>query len=84
LGWKSLKAFLEHQKGVVCRSPKDCFRTAYELGVIDYDEFWLKLVDDRNETVHTYNEELAERIYSVLPEALKHFDVLLGRIEEQK
>ena len=81
LCWKSLKAFLEERKGVVCRSPKDCFRAAYQSGVIDYDEFWINLVDERNETAHTYNEDLAEKIYKNLPEALKYFETLLAKIQ---
>ncbi|MBI4972668.1 MAG: nucleotidyltransferase substrate binding protein, partial [Candidatus Omnitrophica bacterium] len=60
LAWKMLKAFLEDKKGIICVSPKECFREAYRQGIIDYDEEWIKFVDMRNETVHTYNEEIAE------------------------
>ncbi|MBI3579390.1 MAG: nucleotidyltransferase substrate binding protein [Ignavibacteriales bacterium] len=58
--------------------PKDCFREAYRQGLLSYDDAWVKLVDLRNETAHTYNEETAERIYKELPDALKHFAVLLA------
>jgi nucleotidyltransferase substrate binding protein (TIGR01987 family) len=83
ISWKTLKAFLEEKKGVVSASPKECFREAYRQGIIEYDEDWIKLVDMRNETVHTYNEEIAERIYSALPDALKHFESLLRTIKEE-
>lgn len=83
LSWKTLKAFLEDKKGIVCASPKECFREAYRQKVIDYDDAWIKLVDMRNETVHTYKEELAEEIFAQLPSALKHFEFLKESIKKQ-
>ncbi|MBI3755017.1 MAG: nucleotidyltransferase substrate binding protein [Deltaproteobacteria bacterium] len=82
LAWKMLKAFLEDKKGIICVSPKECFREAYRQGIIDYDEEWIKFVDMRNETVHTYNEEIAEKIYVQLSNALKHFEGLLDAIRK--
>jgi nucleotidyltransferase substrate binding protein (TIGR01987 family) len=81
LGWKALKTYLEEKKGVIAASPKECFREAFRQGVIGYEEVWLKLVDMRNETVHTYNEETAEKIYQALPGALEHFERLLNKIK---
>lgn len=77
LSWKMVKALLETRHGISCNSPKDCFREAYRQGLLSYDDAWIKLVDLRNETAHTYNEETAERIYKELPIALKHFTELL-------
>jgi len=81
ISWKMLKTFLEEEKGVICASPKECFREAYRQGVIGYNEDWIKFVDMRNETVHTYNEDTAKRIYSQLPNALSHFEELLGKVK---
>lgn len=80
LSWKMLKAYLEETKGVLCHSPKDCFREAYRQKVIGYDDKWIHLVDLRNETSHTYNEDLAETIYQQLPEALTLFQSLLNSV----
>lgn len=80
LSWKLLKAFLEEEMGVVCASPKECFRQAYRNGIIEYDEFWLKMTDWRNEIVHVYKEEFAEDLYKKLPEALKDFRILETKI----
>ncbi len=77
LCWKLLKVYLNEKKGIVCSSPKDCFREAYRQGIIDYDEDWIRFVDLRNETVHTYQEEMAKKVYRALPTALKHFESLL-------
>lgn len=81
LAWKSVKAFLEDKKGITCNSPKDCFREAYQQKLVKYDDAWIKYVDMRNETVHTYKEEIAERIYAELPAALKHFEELLESLK---
>lgn len=77
ISWKMLKILLEEEKGIICASPKECFREAYRQGIIGYDEDWIKFVDMRNETVHTYNEDIAKRIYDQLPNALSHFEELL-------
>ena len=84
ISWKMIKAFLDEEKGIICVSPKECFREAYRQSIIDYDEDWIKFVDMRNETVHTYDEDIAERIYSQLPEALSHFEKLLGIVKSKK
>jgi nucleotidyltransferase substrate binding protein (TIGR01987 family) len=67
LAWKSLKTYLLRQ-GVNCRSPKDCLMQAFKLKLIADDPVWLTMIDDRNLSVHTYNEELAEKIYNRLKE----------------
>ena len=82
LAWKSVKAFLEDKKGIICSSPKDCFREAYRQGIIEYDYIWIKYVDMRNETVHTYKEEIAEQIYSELANVLKHLKSLLNNLKK--
>ena len=81
LSWKVLKTYLEEVKGVVCKSPKECFREAYKQGVIGYDDVWLKLVDLRNETTHTYNEAYAKEIFAELSGAVEHFKSLLGAVK---
>src|SRR3990167_2818045 len=62
LAWKSIKAVLEEEYGVICNSPKECFRQAYQQKIIDYDTFWLEMTDLRNKTAHTYSEQTAEEI----------------------
>ncbi len=78
LCWKLLKVYLNEKKGMVCASPKECFREAYRQGIIDYDEVWIRFVDLRNETAHTYREEMAEKVYRALPAVLKHFEILFS------
>jgi nucleotidyltransferase substrate binding protein (TIGR01987 family) len=64
--WKLLKAHLLDVEGVVCSSPKACFRQALPAGLLDESEVLLALemTDDRNRTVHTYHEALADKIFA--------------------
>jgi len=78
LCWKFLKAYLEEQHNAVCTSPRTCFRSAFRHGVIDNDPFWIDLTVLRNYTVHTYNEQLADYVYSRLAEAARHFRAVLA------
>lgn len=81
LAWKSIKNYAKTQ-GVECYSPKSCFKTAFQLNLIDYDERWLKMIDDRNLTTHLYKEEYADRVYSRLSDYLELFKSLISRFSE--
>lgn len=66
LAWKSIQKFLRDQK-IICRSPKECLKEAFKFGLIKDNPKWLAMVEDRNLTVHTYDEKFAEKIYRRLP-----------------
>jgi nucleotidyltransferase substrate binding protein (TIGR01987 family) len=66
LFWKSLKAYAE-ESGLEAFSPRDSIRIAFQLGVIQDNPEWFRMLEDRNLTSHTYNEATADSIYSHLP-----------------
>jgi nucleotidyltransferase substrate binding protein (TIGR01987 family) len=66
LCWKSLKAYAQ-ESGLEAFSPRDSLRVAFQLGVIQENAEWFRMLEDRNLTSHTYNEATAETIYSHLP-----------------
>ncbi len=84
LSWKLVKAFLEEKHGVKCSPPKSCFREAYKQKMIKHDDFWIELVNARNNTAHVYKEEVAEEVYALIPKAIKKFDELVNAIESEK
>lgn len=84
LAWKAIKTYLEENKGIICKSPKGCFKDAYEQGIIEYDEFWMEMTDARNRTAHTYEEITAEEIYDLLPKTLEYFQNLLDKLKGDK
>lgn len=64
-----------------CNSPRSCFKTAFQLNLIDYNEKWIKMIDDRNLIVHIYKEKYAEKVYSHLADYLKLFKELLIKLK---
>lgn len=68
--WKYIKDYLRVKEGIVCNSPKSCFRELFSVGVITEDETVriLEMTDDRNMTSHTYKEKVAQIIYGKLQE----------------
>lgn len=67
--WKSAQRYLRQVEGVAEASPKPVVRACVRAGLLDEGDgrMALKMVDDRNLTSHTYNESLAEQIFSALP-----------------
>ena len=76
LARKTVKKYLYEKHGIICNSPKNCWRAAYQQGLIDYEEYWLTLTNLRNITTHTYSQEQADIIYKELPKALNYFKQL--------
>jgi nucleotidyltransferase substrate binding protein (TIGR01987 family) len=64
--WKTVKAYLSDSEGIVCNSPKSCFRellSSQRISVSD-TELLLEMTDMRNLTSHTYIEQIAQDIYA--------------------
>lgn len=63
--WKAAQRYLSVIEGLNIGSPKGCIRACRELGLLTDEQavLGLEMVDDRNLTVHTYNEAVAEGIY---------------------
>ena len=78
MAWKAVQSYALAE-GVECVSPRDCFRTAFRLGLVESDPRWMAMVEDRNRTSHTYDEEIAQTIYQALP----GYTDLLGNLLEK-
>lgn len=66
LAWKTLRKILI-KRGQEENSPKMVFRSAAKDNLIENVEDWFEFVNLRNNTVHVYNEKIAEEIYVQLP-----------------
>lgn len=84
LGWKIIKAFLEEEHNTTCASPRNCFREAFRLEILEHDQFWVDVTNIRNYTAHAYKEVFAEKVYAELPRALAAFQKLARAIEKEK
>jgi nucleotidyltransferase substrate binding protein (TIGR01987 family) len=82
--WKALQAYLKEVEGLEGASPKGVFRLAREAGLLSEEETLLALgmTDDRNLTVHTYNEALAEAIFGRLGDYADLMEKVLRRAHE--
>ena len=70
LAWNVLKDYLE-EKGIVgLIGSKDATRSAFINGLIEEGDDWMKMIEDRNKTSHTYNPEVAQ---AVVENILKRF-----------
>ena len=84
LAWKAVQRVLREQ-GVLCHSPKGCLSEAYTCGLVRDSPLWIRMIEDRNLTVHTYNERTSITIYRNLKEYEPLFEELLrglGRASE--
>ena len=62
LYWKTFKRLLALE-GINITTPKEALKEAYKIGWIHDETAWLEMLNDRNLTPHTYNAELAMKIY---------------------
>ena len=62
LSWKLLKDFLEYQgvSGII--GSRDAVRNAYNQSLISNADVWMEMIESRNLTSHTYNDETAKEI----------------------
>ena len=81
MAWRALQASARRE-GLECASPRECIRVGFRLRVIDNDPRWMAMVEDRNRTSHTYDEESAIAIYRALPGYAAILQELLHRLEE--
>ncbi len=83
--WKFLKEYLAQKEGIVCNSPKSCFKEAFRLNLISEEQTVLSLdmTDKRNLTSHTYHEGTAEDIYENLKEYYEFMMYVYNAIKSQ-
>lgn len=61
LSWKLLKDFLE-SIGIDSQGPKGVIKNAFTEKIIADGHAWIEALDDRNLTVHTYDEAIAKEV----------------------
>lgn len=66
LAWNTLKDFLEARGTVKIYGSRDATREAFAADLIVNGEAWMKMIEHRNETSHTYNEAIANAIVEAI------------------
>jgi len=62
LAWKVLKDYLEEQGFIDIIGSKNATREAFKEGLLEDGQVWMDMIKARNETSHTYNIALADKI----------------------
>jgi nucleotidyltransferase substrate binding protein (TIGR01987 family) len=61
LAWNVMKDYAEFQ-GISVGGSRDATREAFSLKIIKNGESWMDMIRSRNETSHTYNNNIAKEI----------------------
>jgi nucleotidyltransferase substrate binding protein (TIGR01987 family) len=62
LAWNTIKDFYEYQAETGIQGSRDAIRLAFKRGLIEDGEIWMEMINSRNLTAHTYNEDTAAEI----------------------
>ena len=62
LAWNVMKDYFEYQGKTSIMGSRDATREAFNRGMIDDGENWMKMIQSRNLSSHTYNQEIADEI----------------------
>jgi nucleotidyltransferase substrate binding protein (TIGR01987 family) len=81
--WKAVQAYLDVIEKIKIASPRGIVRASFQTGLLSEQESQqaLLMVDDRNTTVHTYNEKFAQSLYKRLEGHAALMEKWLGEIE---
>jgi nucleotidyltransferase substrate binding protein (TIGR01987 family) len=61
--WKTLKLFLLDE-GIITNSPKEALKETFRFGMIENENLFLDMLDDRNQTSHIYSEDVSKEIFN--------------------
>lgn len=83
LVWKTLKDYAEDRGRFDAVSPKDAFRVAADLGLIDNPLNWFDFLKSRNEATHLYDEQKADNVFSQIPNFISAVENLILKISKE-
>lgn len=72
LAWNVLKDYLIWQGAETVAGLRDAIREGFKLGLISDGKAWLAMLQDRNRTLHTYNESTTNQILEQLKKVYAH------------
>ena len=81
--WKTLKIFLEEIHGVRAVSPRQVFKEAFALSLIEKEQIFIEMIESRNTLSHTYNEGQAMKIYKKCSDYLSVMKSVLAQLNKQ-
>lgn len=64
LAWNVMKDYAFFQGNSTAGGSRDATREAFRLNIIENAEVWMDMIQSRNRTSNTYNEEIANEIFN--------------------
>lgn len=84
LAWKTMREYLLDQGYTEINSPKAVIKQAFAFGMIQDQQAWIDLLNDRNLTSHVYDEATAKAIFERIAEKhLALFDAALAYMKDE-
>lgn len=80
LSWKLLRDYLIWQGSVTIAGSRDAIREAFKLGLISDGHAWMAMLQDRNNTVHTYDETTVNLI---IEHVQQHYATLFDEVAQR-
>ena len=62
LAWNVMKDFFEYQGNFTIMGSRDAIREAFLRNLIADGDGWMEMIKSRNQSSHTYNQEIADEI----------------------
>lgn len=85
LAWKTQKDFLEAQGVIDLFGAKNVAQEAFNKGLIQDGDVWIQMIKDRNLSVHTYNQDVAQKIVdNIINDYYHAFMALHKRLNDLK
>lgn len=83
LSWKLMKKYLDENLVIELYSPRSIIKESFKQDLIENGEIWLDILEDRNLTSHTYDENTANRIKdNIVNKYVLEFEKFLKKIKE--
>lgn len=81
LAWNVMKDYFEYQGNTSITGSRDATREAFRRDLITDGEGWMEMIQSRNKTSHTYNQdvadEIAEKVTASYYDLFKAFEIRL-------
>ena len=82
MAWKAIRRYLDFE-GIICKSPRACFKEAYTQGLIADEAVWLEMIEFRNLSTHIYNEQEIKELLNYVSDFANAFNQLKTQLEKQ-
>ena len=82
IAWKTMKRVLTYQGLLDINTPRTCFRAAAKTELISDLKDWFYFVEIRNLTVHTYNQDNAEKVVDAFEKFSVSLNQFIGNLQK--